>query len=95
MFIHSEILITIHYRKSKMGNIHDYFRKKTRLVFQCDNCGNIFKRFKGAMDSKRVSNYYYHVCEQCDKKRFAQKKSVESKKIWDMPVSSLKTISRF
>jgi len=39
------------------------------------------------MDPKRVSNNYYHVCDSCDAKVFAQKKGVDRKKIWDMPAS--------
>jgi len=39
------------------------------------------------MDPKRVSNNYYHVCNGCDAKVFAQKKGVDRKKIWDLPAS--------
>ena len=47
------------------------------------------------MDPKRLTNNYYHVCGSCDAKKFAQEKGVESRKVWDMPVSSLKTIGQF
>jgi len=47
------------------------------------------------MDPKRLNNNYYHVCGDCDAKRFAQEKGVEARRVWDMPVSSLKTIDQF
>lgn len=46
------------------------------------------------MDPTRLSNNYFHVCKNCDSKRFAQKKGVDKKKVWDIPVSSLDDISR-
>jgi hypothetical protein len=46
------------------------------------------------MDPKRLNNKYFHVCDMCDSKRFAQTKGVEQKKVWDKPVSSLDDISR-
>jgi hypothetical protein len=46
------------------------------------------------MDPKRVNNNVYHVCSECDAKKFAQSKGIESKHIWDMPVSSLKTLGQ-
>ena len=81
-------------RKSKNGKEHSYFRKKTILVFRCDNCLCEFERDKGSMDPKRLSNNYYHVCENCDDKRFAQKKGAERRNVWNMPVSSLTKISK-
>ena len=92
MYIGTEFIKTSHYRKSKTGKIHAYLRRKTVVVFQCDCCQEVFKREKGSMDPKRLNNNFYHVCGNCDAKRFAQQKGVESRKIWDMPVSSLKTI---
>lgn len=83
-----------YYRKSKNGNEHSYQRKKTLLVFRCDCCQEVFKRDKGNMDPKRITNSVYHVCANCDSKRFAQSKGVESRKIWDMPVSSLKKLGQ-
>ena len=68
--------------------------KKTVLVMRCDCCGEVFSRDKGSMDPKRVTNAVYHVCGNCDAKKFAQSKGVEARKVWDMPVSSLKPISQ-
>jgi len=34
------------------------------------------------------------VCGNCDAKKFAQSKGVEARRVWDMPVSSLKPISQ-
>lgn len=47
------------------------------------------------MDPKRLTNNVYHVCGDCDAKKFAQEKGVESRRVWDMPVSSLKTLDQF
>lgn len=94
MFIKQEYYTTTHTRESKLGNVHTYTRKKTLITFRCDCCGILFHRFRGDMDPKRLNNTVYHVCSACDIKRFAQQKGVESKKIWDLPVSSLKTINQ-
>jgi hypothetical protein len=95
MYIGTEFRQSQHYRTSKYGTIHSYCRKKTVIVFRCDCCQGVFHRDKGNMDPKRLSNNYYHVCGDCDVKRFAQEKGVEARRIWDMPVSSLKTIDQF
>jgi len=92
MYMGTEFKQTQHVRTSKRGKHHTYMRKKTVIVFRCDNCQEVFKRDKGDMDPKRLSNNYYHVCADCDPKKFAQSKGVESRRVWDMPVSSLKTI---
>ena len=94
MYISVEFVNTPHYRKSKYGTQHMYTRKKTVVVFQCDCCSGYFKRDKGDMDPKRLNNNFYHVCGNCDAKRFAQEKGVEARKVWYMPVSSLKTIDQ-
>jgi hypothetical protein len=94
MYIGQEQAQYCHYRKSKYGTVHAYTRKRTVLIFQCDNCHGIFKRVKGNMDPKRLNNNYYHVCGNCDAKRFAQEKGVEARRIWDMPASSMKTIGQ-
>ena len=82
-------------RTSKRGKHHTYSRNKTVVVFRCDCCQGVFTRDKGNMDPKRLNNNYYHVCGNCDAKKFAQEKGVESRKVWDMPVSSLKTLDQF
>jgi hypothetical protein len=46
------------------------------------------------MDPKRISNNYFHVCTNCDSKKFAQKKGIEKKQIWDMPASSELPVGR-
>ena len=74
MFIRIDNNITHYYRKSKKGKIHPYKRIKQVAVFQCDECEMQFKRDKGKVDPKRLSDNYFHVCEKCDPKRFAQKK---------------------
>jgi DNA-directed RNA polymerase subunit RPC12/RpoP len=94
MFIKTEYVVTEHTRLSKLGVNHSYKRKKTVFVFRCDSCSAEFKRDKGSMDPNRINNNVYHVCSNCDAKRFAQSKGVENKYVWDMPVSSLKTLDQ-
>lgn len=94
MILGTEYITTSHTRRSKLGKDHSYSRKKTIVVFRCDCCQDIFKRERGNMDPKRLNNSYYHVCSNCDAKKFAQEKGVEARKIWDMPVSSLKTLGQ-
>jgi hypothetical protein len=94
MYLGQEYEQNTHHRKSKHGTVHAYLRKKTVLLFQCDCCSGMFKRDKGNMDPRRLTNSVYHVCGNCDAKRFAQEKGVEARKIWDMPVSSLKTLDQ-
>jgi rubredoxin len=94
MIIGTEYQKTLHYRKSKLGVSHSYYRNKTILVFRCDNCGEIFRRDRGEMSPKRATNNFYHICSDCNVKKFAQEKSIEKKHIWDMPVSSLKTLGQ-
>lgn len=88
MFLRQDAIKTQHLRKSKLGMTHKYYRTKIVLVFRCDNCNEEFHREKRLMDPRRISNNYFHVCSQCDAKRFAQRKGVEQKKIWDMPAST-------
>ena len=87
MFLKQYSKKTKHKRNSKLGKQHTYYRYITIIVLRCDNCEVEFQRPKGSMDPKRVSNNYYHVCDSCDAKVFAQKKGVDRKKIWDMPAS--------
>jgi len=92
MFLRTEYMVTHYQRPSKLGQTHAYSRRKTVAMFRCDSCGTEFTREKGSMDPKRWNNNFYHVCTNCDVKRFAQEKAVESRNLWDMPVSSLKNI---
>ncbi len=94
MFMGTETKTESYVRTSKLGKSHNYSRTRTYILFRCDNCGENFQRLKGSMDPKRLSNCYFHCCPNCDAKRFAQKRGVEQKKIWDMPASSMVNISR-
>lgn len=94
MYIGTEYHKTEHSRTSKLGVEHKYYRQKTVVVLRCDSCHEIFKRDKGKMDPARLNNSFYHVCGNCNSKKFAQSKGVESRNPWDMPVSSLKTIGQ-
>ena len=64
------------------------------VVMRCDNCNTEFERARGSMDPKRISNNYFHVCKNCDSKKFAQKMGVTKKQIWDMSASSDLDISK-
>ena len=94
MFITTETETKVYTRTSKLGLEHTYNRTRTLLVFRCDNCGDGFRRLRENVSPKRLNNNYFHCCEHCDAKRFAQKKGVERRLIWDMPVNSDLDISR-
>jgi len=95
MFLKTKKVTTKYIRASKLGNPHEYKRCKTVAVLQCDNCDNIFERDLKKINRKRLSNNYFHVCSKCDAKRFAQRKGVEQKKIWDMPASIDLPVSKY
>ena len=87
MFLKTKLVENTYTRTSKTGVEHSYKRKKTMAIFRCDNCDSLFERDLKHVDRKRLSNNYFHCCPKCDAKRFAQRKGVEQKKIWDMPAS--------
>jgi hypothetical protein len=95
MYLTTESELTEYRRISKSGFEHSYTRNKTVVVMQCDNCDVLFRRDLQKMNRKRLSNNYFHVCSACDAKKFAQRKGVEQKKIWDMPASTLLPIGKF
>lgn len=95
MFLHEENKVREYQRVSKLGNVHTYLREHVVAVFRCDNCSEIFRRDRAKMSPKRLSNNYFHCCGNCDVKRFAQRKGVEHKKIWDMKASSLDDVAKF
>lgn len=92
MFKRIEKEIKFYVRKSKHGHTHPYKREKSVAVFSCDVCHEDFRRDKGKVDPKRLDNSYYHVCPNCDPKRFAQKKGVEQRHRLDTTVDTLDTI---
>ena len=94
MFIEEKKIRVEYTRTSKLKKSHTYTRVQTVLVFQCDACQTIFERNLGQMDSRRRDNHYHHVCSNCDSYRFAQKKGVERRKIWDLPIDSDLSIGR-
>jgi len=95
MFLKKEIQQSQYVRISKLGVEHEYTRRKTVAVFRCDNCDGEFIRDLKHMDHKRLSNNYFHVCSNCDAKKFAQRKGVERKQIWDMPASSTLPVGKY
>lgn len=95
MFLKIETSIDEYVRASKLGKTHTYNRKKTVAVFRCDNCDEMFKRELKKIQSKRLNNNYFHCCSNCDAKKFAQRKGVEQKKIWDMPASTELPVGKY
>jgi hypothetical protein len=95
MFLKIETQENQYLRHSKCGLEHAFSRKKTLAVFRCDNCDSEFQRDLKHMDRKRLSNNYFHCCSGCDPKRFAQRKGVEQKKIWDMPASTTLPVGKY
>jgi hypothetical protein len=94
MFLKTKQIKKEYVRPSKLGKQHSYSRKKTIAEFRCDNCNSVFEREIGKLDHRRLSNSYFHVCSNCDTKRFAQRKGVERKRVWDLPVDSDIDISK-
>lgn len=95
MFLKTENVRTTYTRTSKLGIEHVYYRNKTIAIFRCDSCDDVFNRDLKHVDRKRLSNNYFHCCSNCDSKRFAQRKGVERKKIWDMPASSTLPVGKY
>jgi predicted RNA-binding Zn-ribbon protein involved in translation (DUF1610 family) len=94
MFLKEEVITQTHIRTSKLGQKHSYTRESRICTFRCDNCGEVFVRKREQMSPKRLSNNYFHCCDACDSKRFAQHKGVDRRTIWDRPASSLDDISK-
>lgn len=95
MFIRIKTKITEYSRLSKTGVVHQYTRAKTIAVFQCDECEGVIERDLKHVDKKRLSNNYFHCCACCNPKRFAQRKGIEQKKIWDMPASTTLPVGKY
>ena len=94
MYIGERVQKNSYIRKSKKGSEHTYYRNSIELVLRCDCCNEVFTRPRGKMDPNRINNNVFHVCGNCDAKRFAQKKGQERKAIWDLPASSDLDISK-
>jgi hypothetical protein len=88
MLIETKKVTTEYTRASKCNKLHTYKRTKTMVIIQCDNCQSLFEREQGKMNKKRISLDYYHVCLECDSKRFAQKRGVERRKLWNLSADS-------
>ena len=73
-------------RLSKTGKLHTYFRNRSIAVLKCDCCKNNFERPVGQIDYRRLSLDHSHVCPTCNQKKFAQKRSIVSKRFWNTTV---------
>ena len=82
MYIKETTEIHLHQRESKLGNVHNFKRRRTVYHFQCDACGKEFLRDKSKVAPSRASNKYHHVCASCDVHRYAQKLGIEMRKIY-------------
>jgi len=94
MFLKELTQRNVFYRRSKLGKKHLYYRDCIYIVMRCDSCNEIFTRPRGKMDPNRITNNVFHVCGNCDAKRFAQRKGQERKAVWDLPASSDLDISK-
>jgi len=81
-------------RHSKYGKEHTYSRGSSIVQLRCDDCNTLFERSRSSMSPNRLNNNFFHVCESCDAKKFAQKKGVEKKQMWNMTASSSIPISK-
>jgi hypothetical protein len=95
MFITTRQEKNLFFRKSKTGKEHQFVRYRTIAVFRCDECDRIIERPLKLVARKRLNNKYFHCCAECDPKRFAQRKGVEQKKIWDLPASSELPVGKY
>ena len=94
MYISETVVEKEFKRKSKNGLEHSYTRKQRIVNLKCDDCGLSFTRPRGSMDPKRLSNNYFHVCERCNAKQFAQKRSVQRNCQWKLTASSNLPVGR-
>lgn len=94
MYLGETVITQTHSRKSKLGNTHQYQRNKTMVKLRCDACDSEFQRPRRCMDTKRLNNNVFHVCSDCDAKRFAQKRGVERRKVWNLSASSSLPVGR-
>jgi hypothetical protein len=88
MFIDIKKVKVEYTRPSKLHKVHTYTRTKSIALLKCDCCSTVFERAISNMSSARLNNEYNHVCPNCDNKKFAQKKGVERRKLWDSPIDS-------
>lgn len=93
MFIKTEKEIVVYVRLSKKGKAHEYKRVRTTAIFRCDSCHELFTRPIAKISPKRLSNKYFHVCDKCNAKKFAQSKGAERRTIWNRPANSDDDIS--
>lgn len=95
MFVRLEQRKSSYTRTSKLGLVHEYFRKKLIAILRCDECDAVFEKDLKKIDRKRLDNSYFHCCGNCDSKKFGQRKSVESKKIWEVSAGSDIPVSKY
>ena len=88
MYLGETEVKTHHKRKSKLGIDHFYVRTKRYVQLKCDCCEKEFQRERRKINPNRLNNNYFHVCKDCDAKRFAQRRGVEKRKIWNLNASS-------
>ena len=95
MFIKTSPITEKYTRVSKLGQRHTYSRTRTLVWLCCDSCGTEFSRALGHIDPRRLSNGAFHVCPQCNPKKFAQERGAERRAFWSTPVDKDLDISKF
>lgn len=96
MIIRTKSIHVSYTRPSKLGTYHTYIKKKTIVEISCDSCNSIFERDLGKMDRRRLdNNNYYHVCPNCNPKKFAQQKGARKRSFWNTKVNIDKDITNF
>ena len=88
MFIKETTEIHLHQRQSKLGNIHNFKRRRSVYHFKCYSCKREFLRDKAKVTPSRATDNVHHVCSKCDPYKFAQKIGVKMRKVWQMDASS-------
>ena len=73
-------------RTSKKGHRHKFVRTHDVALLKCDCCSRVFERRARSMDHRRLNDQHTHVCASCEPKKYAQKKSAESRRFWNTTV---------
>jgi hypothetical protein len=89
MFVKETTEIHLHQRESKLGNVHNFKRRRGVYHFKCDCCGKEFMRDKSKVTPSRASNNFHHVCAKCDVHKYAQQVGVNMRKIYKLDASSI------
>jgi hypothetical protein len=65
------------FKKSSIGKLFEYKRKKQVAELKCDNCNNFFDRDIHELATFRRNNSFKHFCNECDAKSLGGKMAGE------------------